>query len=60
MLLPACSDAERAEAAAKEEMDKRVQKSDPKASLAWKRGGESRVSTGFSRIHGGVYRVYMV
>jgi hypothetical protein len=37
-------DAERAEAAAKEEEDRRLQKVDPKNSLAWKRGGESRVS----------------
>jgi hypothetical protein len=39
-----CRDAERAEAAAKEEEDRHLQKVDPKSSLAWKRGGESRVS----------------
>jgi hypothetical protein len=45
-LLYGCYDRE-AEAAAeraKEEADKRLQLTDPKNSLAWKRGGESRVS----------------
>jgi hypothetical protein len=51
-------DAERAEAAAKEEEDRHMQKVDPKNSLAWKRGGESRVSHSF--VAGDARRVFVL
>jgi hypothetical protein len=39
-----CREAEAAEARAQEEADRRLQQTDPKASIAWKKGGEHRVS----------------
>jgi hypothetical protein len=38
-----CREAEAAEARAQEEADRRLQQTDPKASIAWKKGGEHRV-----------------
>jgi hypothetical protein len=41
----ACREAEAAEARALEEADRRLQQTDPKASVAWNKGGDSRVGT---------------